>query len=383
MKKVLILQIKNHTNGGIRFVNKLITDELTKLGYETRICSIRDEANGVVDEQNPKVKLDIINDVDEWEIVHKRDVLNSIKKFTFLKTLSQYVHDRKILTRDYKKLKEYINEYNPDIIIASHYEVFPGIPKEFLSRTINLHHTSYDMMKTFKNNKKELLKIKDKIQFVWLSKGSCESAINDGFRNSTFIYNPIRFKSSKKANVCKNKKLVTIARLGEEKRIELMIDLANKVLKKPEYKDWKLEIYGYGDLEKRIKEHIRKTKNKNIEFKGKTDSPKDVLLTSSIYLCTSKFEGFSLSIIEAYECGIPVIAFNFGESVYEAIDDQKTGYIINNDNEEEYIEKLANMMSNTDLLEKLSTNSKEKAKDFQIENLIKKWIKLFEKIDKE
>lgn len=383
MKKVLILQIKNHTNGGIRFVNKLITDELTKLGYETRICSIRDEANGVVDEQNPKVKLDIINDVDEWEIVHKRDVLNSIKKFTFLKTLSQYVHDRKILTRDYKKLKEYINEYNPDIIIASHYEVFPGIPKEFLSRTINLHHTSYDMMKTFKNNKKELLKIKDKIQFVWLSKGSCESAINDGFRNSTFIYNPIRFKSSKKANVCKNKKLVTIARLGEEKRIELMIDLANKVLKKPEYKDWKLEIYGYGDLEKRIKEHIRKTKNKNIEFKGKTDSPKDVLLTSSIYLCTSKFEGFSLSIIEAYECGIPVIAFNFGESVHEAIDDKKTGYIINNDNEEEYIEKLANMMSNTDLLEKLSTNSKEKAKDFQIENLIKKWIKLFEKIDKE
>jgi hypothetical protein len=39
MKKVLILQIKNHTNGGIRFVNKLITDELTRLGYEARICS--------------------------------------------------------------------------------------------------------------------------------------------------------------------------------------------------------------------------------------------------------------------------------------------------------------------------------------------------------
>lgn len=383
MKKVLILQIKNHTNGGIRFVNKLITDELTRLGYEARICSIRDIPNESVSEPNPKVQLDIINKNDAWEIVHKSDVIRSLKSGKFFKTLKQYFTDAKRLKEDYRKLENYIREYNPDIIISSHYEIFPGIPKEYLSRTINLHHTSYDMMKTFKNNKKELLKIKDKINFVWLSKGSCESAKKDGFENSISIYNPIRFKTNKKANVNKNKRLVTIARLGEEKRIELMIDIANDVFKNKEFKDWKLDIYGYGGTENKVIDHIKKTNNPQITFKGKTDNPMEELLSSSIYLCTSKFEGFSLSIIEAYECGIPVIAFNFGESVYEAVNNKVTGYIIENDDVEEYKEKLKLMMSDKKLLEELSNNSKEKAKEFQIENLIKHWIKLFKKLDKE
>ena len=383
MKKVLILQIKNHVNGGIRFVNKLITDELTRLGYEARICSIRDIPNENVDEENPKVRLDIINKKDPWEIVHKSDVIRSIKKGELVKTIKQYFYDQKVLKSDYKKLQKYIEDFDPNVIISSHYEIFPGIPKEYLSRTINLHHTSYDMMKTFKNNKKELLKLKDKIQFVWLSKGSCNSAIKDGFENSCSIYNPIRFKSQKKSNVTENKKLVTIARFGEEKRIELMIDIVDEILKNKEFKEWTLEIYGFGGVEEKIKKHIKSKNNSQIIFKGKTDNPKEVLLTSSIYLCTSKFEGFSLSIIEAYECGIPVIAFNFGESVYEAIENKKTGYIIENDNIDEYKEKLKEMMSNQTLLEKLSTNSKEKAKEFQIENLIKHWIKLFEKIDNE
>ena len=383
MKKILILQIKNHVNGGIRFVNKLLTDEFVNLGYEARICSIREELNGIVDEPNPKVKLDIINKVDEWEIVHKRDVLNSLKRGNFFKTLLKYMKDQKKLKDDYRKLQQYIKKYNPNVIISSHYEVIPGIPKEYLSKTINLHHTSYDMMKTFKNNRKELLKLKDKIQFVWLSKSSCKSAIADGFQNSCSIYNPIRFKSEKKSNVNKNKKLVTIARLGEEKRIELMVDIVDEIFKNKEFKNWKLEIYGYGDNTEKVKEYIKSKHNSQIIFKGKTDSPKDVLLTSSIYLCTSKFEGFSLSIIEAYECGIPVIAFNFGESVYEAIDDKKTGYIIENDNIDEYKAKLKEMMLDENLLEKLSINSKEKAKEFQIENLIKHWIKLFKKLDKE
>ena len=171
--------------------------------------------------------------------------------------------------------------------------------------------------------------------------------------------------------------------MGEEKRIELMIDIANDVFKNKEFKDWKLDIYGYGGTENKVIDHIKKTNNPQITFKGKTDNPMEELLSSSIYLCTSKFEGFSLSIIEAYECGIPVIAFNFGESVYEAVNNKVTGYIIENDDVEEYKEKLKLMMSDKKLLEELSNNSKEKAKEFQIENLIKNWIKLFKKIDKE
>ena len=104
---------------------------------------------------------------------------------------------------------------------------------------------------------------------------------------------------------------------------------------------------------------------------GRTDNPKEVLLNSSINLNTSEFEGFPLSILEANECGIPTISFDFGESVHETIINNKTGFIVNTI--EEYINKLKEVMDNPSLLKELSKNAKEYNKKFQIENIIKKW----------
>ena len=61
---------------------------------------------------------------------------------------------------------------------------------------------------------------------VWLTNNTCKDAINDGFTNSICIYNPIRFNTKKKANVIKNKKLITMCRLSsEEKRLDLMVEI--------------------------------------------------------------------------------------------------------------------------------------------------------------
>ena len=116
---------------------------------------------------------------------------------------------------------------------------------------------------------------------------------------------------------------------------------------------------------------------------GKTDDAMNVLLSSSINLNTSLFEGFNLSILESYECGLPTVTFNFGESAYEEIDNESTGFIVEQNNKEEYINKLKTLLDNEELLTEMSNNSKEKAKNFKIENIVHDWIKLFEEIDKD
>ena len=113
---------------------------------------------------------------------------------------------------------------------------------------------------------------------------------------------------------------------------------------------------------------------------GRTSDPKEALLSSSINLNTSKYEGFSLSILEANECGVPTVTFNFGESVHEEIINGKTGIIA--ENKEEYIEKLKELMSNNQKLAELSTNCKEFNQNFQIETIINEWLNLFNEIDK-
>ena len=104
-----------------------------------------------------------------------------------------------------------------------------------------------------------------------------------------------------------------------------------------------------------------------------------LLNSKTINLNTSKYEGFSLTILEANECGVPTVAFNFGESSDEEIINDVTGIIaIDSD---DYIKKLKILMENDSKLVELSNNCKRFSENFQIENVINDWIKLFNDID--
>ena len=202
-------------------------------------------------------------------------------------------------------------------------------------------------------------------------------AIKYGIKDSYYIYNAVRFKSKETAKVVKNQKLITIAQFRPEKRISLMVDIVANLLKDKKFNDWTFEIYGSGVEESKIKEHIGN--NKQIKLMGLTNDPKKALLTASINLNTSSYEGFALSILEGNECGVPTITLDFGESVEEEIIDNKTGIIAKNT--EEYKNKLKELMNNKEKLERLSLNAKEFSNNFQIEQIIEQWIKLFKELD--
>ena len=158
-----------------------------------------------------------------------------------------------------------------------------------------------------------------------------------------------------------------------------MIDIVNSVFEDERFKKWSFDIYGIGEFNQSSNDILEASNQ--INFKGLTDDPLKVLLSSSLTLNTSLYEGFSLSIIEAFECGIPVIAFNFGEAAHEQIIDDYNGYIV--DSVDEFKDKLAKLLSDEKKLEKLSLNAKEFARKFEIDVIVNEWEKVFEKIDME
>lgn len=373
MKKVLFLQIKGKSKAGVWFVNKTIGEELIKKGYDVTILAIRNNRGDIKLEHDPKLNLHTINPVDLWEISRKKDIKS-------VKTFVKYIKEHRKLKQDYKKAKEYIRNLEPDYIIASHYQCLDFVPKEYYSRTLHEQHSSMKDVKYNKANFKRLKMYSKKIfGLIWLSKATEKEAERLGFLNNHCIYNPVRIRTKEIADVVKNKKLVCITRIDNtQKRINLMIDITNKVLlKNPE---WTFELYGSGVIDDKSLEILNN--NPRMFYKGHTDKPMDILLSSSINLNTSSFEGFSLSILEASMCGIPTVSFNFGESVYEEIIDDKTGYIIENDNIDEYIEKLDHLMNDSKELQDMAKNNKEFANKFFVENVIDDWTDLFDKIDK-
>lgn len=376
--KILFLQNKGKSYGGIWQVNKMVGEALIRDGYEVTVLSIRENHTGYNPKYDKRMHVETLNPIDEWETFNYSEMIKDLKHFhcgnSFHKLISR-IHHNKTMKKDTKKLKEYLDNFKPDYIISSQYQLLPMIPKEYLPCTYHEQHQSFYESMSHLATKKTLLKYRDQIKFIWLSKKTMEEAIKMGFNNSTTIYNAVRFETPKKALVLKNKKLVTITRISDEKRIDLMIDMVNSILKKEKYSDWVFEIYGDGSSYDTIKKKVNALGNSRIKLMGRTNNPKEVLLSSSINLNTSVYEGFSLSILEANECGIPTVSFDFWESVREEIIDGKTGFLAHDKNE--YIDKLEKLMSDNKLLSEMSKNVKKYNEKFHINSIIKDWEKLF------
>lgn len=380
MKKILFLQIKGKSFGGVWQVNKTIGEELLKQNYQVSIVSLRNNKNNLKLEHDKKLEVFTINEIDNWGTHEGKDIINSFKKLKIMKGLTLVLERIKYqnkLKKDIKKLQKYIEKLNPDYIITTHYQLIGMIQKKYLKRVLHEQHSSLKDAMNHKATKKTLFKYKDKIKYIWLTKSTMEEAINYGLENSYYIYNAVRFKSDTTADVIKNKKIITIARLSKDKSLDKMIDIAKEIFKDKKLSQWILEIYGSGEEEEYIKNKINN--HKQIKLMGLTNDPKKELLSASINLNTSKYEGFALSILEANECGIPTVTFNFGESVEEEIINGKTGIIAKD--KEDYINKLKQLMTNEQQLLELSKNCKQFNQNFQIEKIIKEWIKLFKEID--
>lgn len=381
MKKIMFIQNEAHVLGGIYQVNKTLGLAFQDLGYDVQIVSIRNKDFEVYEENS--FKQIIINKKEKWNFTYRRDVLNALKnRKKVFRTLNLYIKDYNKLRKDYKNLKQYILKEKPDYIIASHYQVLNGIPNGFLKNVIYVQHSTFNIMDSDRKNFKTLKKFNKKIFGIsWLCKATALLAPKKGFIKNYYIYNPVRFKCSEKADVNENKKLIALTRFSEEKRIDLMVKIVNDVFKNKKFKDWKFELYGSGYLNEETIKIIEE--NNQIFNKGVVSNPMNVLLKSSIILNTSIMEGFPLSIIEAFTCGIPAVIFNFGEAACDQVLDGVDGFVVKQDDIDEYKRKLEQLMTDASLLEKFSKKAKNESSKFEVSNIVDCWLKLFEKMDDE
>ncbi|MEG1597210.1 MAG: glycosyltransferase [Bacilli bacterium] len=380
--KILFLQNCADVYGGAEFVNQMLANEFVKDNYDVTIaCKWYTGNNQYIDYDRRVNKIVVSQNVDtqmpsKKEMIKKIFGLNFKSFFKDLKQIKKHYNSIKI---DNKLLMTTIKGETPDIIIASNPLLLKSVPKEMLSKTFCHMHSGFKFYLENKKITNFLFKYNKLIKgFIWIAESTVDLAKELGFNNNIYITNPIRIKCDKISNL-KNKKAVFIGRISPEKRVDLLVDIFNNI--KQAVPDWSLEIYGSGNINAKSKEII--LTNKQIKLMGPTNNVKDVLKESSLLLITSSYEGLSMVIFEAYECGVPVLSFNFGNSVNQSIKNNITGVIINDDNKKEYENKLIELLTNYNFRKKLGENAKEYAKEYYIENIVKKWYDLFDEVNHE
>lgn len=178
---------------------------------------------------------------------------------------------------------------------------------------------------------------------------------------------------------CKEKIVLVVARHYEmQKRISLILEIWNNI-ERLGLLDWKLVLIGEGEDTNNYKLLAQKLDLKNVEFLGKRD-PYPYYYKASIFLMTSLYEGFGVTLTEAQQMGVVPIAFNSYASLHDIIKHNHDGIIIENNNIQCFTKELSNLMSDAARRKELAWNAIESSKIFSIESMRKQWLQLFEEV---
>lgn len=206
----------------------------------------------------------------------------------------------------------------------------------------------------------------------------------DNYRNKCritnrleYIYNPIAFSSETKSDMTK-KNIIAVGRLEYQKGFDLLLQAWGII--EEEVKEWKLLIVGNGSKEKELKEYCIKNYIKKVEFIPFTDNIEDLYLKSSLFVLSSRFEGFVLAMLEAKAKGLPVVSFDCHEGPREMIKQDVNGLLIERENVLQFALGLKRVLTNDELRHKMAFNATDGLEKFEIKEVIKKWNKILDEL---
>lgn len=173
-----------------------------------------------------------------------------------------------------------------------------------------------------------------------------------------------------------SKKIISVGRLEEEKGHDMLLQALPKVFKK--HPDWKLNIFGEGSQYRELVKRRDELKLTNfVSFKGYSKNIELEYAQSAFCVIPSRFESFSLTILEAAACGLPVVSFDCPEGP-RALLANGGGLLVPPENVEELTNAINIMIEDEDLRGKLASQSQNVVRPYAPEGIYQKWLSLFQ-----
>ncbi|BDR57919.1 glycosyltransferase [Xylocopilactobacillus apicola] len=172
-----------------------------------------------------------------------------------------------------------------------------------------------------------------------------------------------------------HKTILAVARLSPEKRLEDMVKAFNIVHK--EIPDAKLDIWGYAmndfEVNKLLIAINRFGLQETVRLRGYTKNIAEVYDHSICLANTSKVEGAPLSMVEAINHGVPIVAYDIKYGAPQIIEEGENGYLIKEGDYKEMAKIFINILKDPFLQKTLSTRAYESASRFYPDAVWQMW----------
>lgn len=278
---------------------------------------------------------------------------------------------------------ERINEGGYDVVIgiSGTYTMLLGQIKDRIgAKTIGWEHSSYEGYfaagKGYIRNQERLFRecVSRLDDCVVLNEDIQSKYKNNLNLDTTVIYNPRSFVSPEKADT-KQKCFVTCGRVEAEKGYEDLIKAFHQFSKTN--RDWKLLIIGGGSLQGQLERLVEELEIRELVFiTGYVHNVNELLRQGSVFVMTSRWEGFPMSITEALEVGLPVISYDI-PAMQPLVTDGVEGRIVPAFNKDALTEAMQELASDIGIRKRMSEAAIRKADSLSAERVAEEWQRLF------
>ena len=212
-------------------------------------------------------------------------------------------------------------------------------------------------------------------QVVFVSKSDFSHA--KWLKNKTFIYNPLSYDTITNKS-CREK---TVVAIGPQSRwhvkgFDMLILAWAKIV--PLHPDWKLQFIGANN-DSLIRDLTKDFGlEKQVEFLGWTDEIDKILRSKSIYVLSSRNEGFPNSLIEAMSQGCACVAFDCKTAPNEIITDGVSGILARNGDIDDLTTKVRLLIEDEQLRRRLASAATEEVRKFEKDKIMRLWDELIQ-----
>lgn len=286
-----------------------------------------------------------------------------------------------------KKLHKLIRKIKPDAIHTHLYSLKYAAIASCLDRSMVIIHTVHNTAKKEMGEKdrrfNNILYHREKAIPVALSKEIQKSIIEEynlEAEKVPIIYNGIKSTNQREKTSYSFDKKFIIIHVGrfQEQKNHICIIKAASILKNM-VDNFEIRLFGNGPLIDEMRTAAEELKVSDcVCFMGTSEHVTEEMKKADIFILPSLWEGMPMTIIEAMNVGLPIIASDVG-GVPDMIQNEKNGVLIQ-PSPEELANEIYRLYCNEGLRKQLGTTALRSAKLFTAEEMSRQYIDLYQRV---
>lgn len=308
--------------------------------------------------------------------------------FTILKWIKAYFSARKNFRCKFYNL---LGNIHPDIVICTGYahpilDIIIDTSRQINTKIIVESHVKGDTVSMkkyiFNNTLAYLFSFWDSYILKKIKKADCVVTLTHedkefwkSYAQRIEVIPNILTITPKKVIDYRAKRIIAAGRYVHQKGFDMLLEAWHMINKN--VSDWHLYIFGNENREPYQRIVDKYQMNRNTHLMGATKDIAEEFSKSSIFVLSSRFEGFGLVLAEAMSCGLPCIAFDCPYGPRDIITDGEDGILVENGNVEALSKAIEQLVTNDSLRQIMGKKAINNVVRFDQKTIMNQWEQLF------